>query len=307
MWRLAGVPVPEAFRYCCLQQVEALLPGELIYSPIDARCRSCSGASVKEIRNEEINFPVRHDARTHWSPEMLEGKTRQLLRSRTLGQSASGFRGVEINVAAFLLHDPFEQLPQGRMLGTFDQSCIASLRRPLVDGTPGHVQGDKGLTGEGGRTNRAECRDCLLASALFPQGGDAGRTCLFPVHLKHLANRLAVPHLLEDPAGEERGDSGVLMGGRKEEIPQIADRVMLYVVHVAQRPESPRGQRLIFEVVKVNAFEAEPPGSFLVGIDGGTHDAIYSVPLFEPDESRPASEGPSDFEHHRNGGDPRRQ
>ena len=60
--------------------------------------------------------------------------------------------------------------------------------------------------------------------------------------LEDLADGLAVPHLLEDPAGEEGGDLGVLVGGGEEEIPQVADGVVLDVVHVAQGAEGAREQ-----------------------------------------------------------------
>ena len=66
------------------------------------------------------------------------------------------------------------------------------------------------------------------------QRGDAGRARLLAVGLEHLPDGLAVPHLLEHPAGEEGGDGGVLVCRRQEEVAQVADGVVLDVVHVAQ-------------------------------------------------------------------------
>ena len=43
---------------------------------------------------------------------------------------------------------------------------------------------------------------------------------------------------------------------------------------------------MVFEVVKVNALEAEATGTFLIGLDGCSHNAIFSVPLLGLDEPR---------------------
>jgi hypothetical protein len=42
------------------------------------------------------------------------------------------------------------------------------------------------------------------------------------------------------------------MGRRQEQVAQVADRVMLDVMHVAQRAERFWGQRLILEVIELD-------------------------------------------------------
>ena len=69
-----------------------------------------------------------------------------------------------------------------------------------------------------------------LVEAWSKKGGEGERERL----LEHLADGLAVPHLLEDPAGQERRDLRVLVGRGEEEVPQVAHGVMLHVVHVLQ-------------------------------------------------------------------------
>jgi len=55
--------------------------------------------------------------------------------------------------------------------------------------------------------------------------------------IQYRGNRLAVPILLKAPEREERGDFGIAMGGCDEQIAEVADRVQLDVVHVAQAPQ----------------------------------------------------------------------
>ena len=115
------------------------------------------------------------------------------------------------------------------------------------------------------------------------QGGDPGRPGLLAVRLEHGPDGLAVPHLLEDPAREERGDLGVLVGRGEQQVTQVAHGVVLHVVHVAQAPQGGGGQGLVLEVVEVDALEVEAPRSFLVGIDGGSHNTYYSDLGLYPD------------------------
>jgi hypothetical protein len=54
-------------------------------------------------------------------------------------------------------------------------------------------------------------RDLLLTPATVAQRSNARCTRLLSVRFEHLPDGLAVPHLLEHPTGEERGDGGVLV------------------------------------------------------------------------------------------------
>ena len=46
---------------------------------------------------------------------------------------------------------------------------------------------------------------------------------------------------------------------------------------------------MVFEVVEVNALEAEATGTFLIGLDGCSHNAIFSASPLDLDEPRGAS------------------
>ena len=62
-----------------------------------------------------------------------------------------------------------------------------------------------------------------------------------------------MPHLLVAPDGEEGGDVGIAVRRSDEEVAQVADRVVLDVVHVPQAADRPGGQRPITEGVEVDA------------------------------------------------------
>jgi hypothetical protein len=112
----------------------------------------------------------------------------------------------------------------------------------------------------------------------------AGRAGHLAVRLQHLPDGFAVPHLLVYPAREKGRDFGILVGRRQEEVAQIADRVVLYVVHVAQRTEGLGGERLVLEVPEIEALEIEPTGPSFVGVDGRAHYAYYPEHSLGPDE-----------------------
>ena len=167
-----------------------------------------------------------------------------------------------------------------RLLG---QACIAGLRRPLVDGTPRHVQRNEGASREGGQADRAHGRHGLAAAAAVPQFGDPWRACLLAVRLEDASDGLAVPHLLEDPAGEERGDLGLLMRRRQQEVAQVADRVVLHVVHVAQRAQVVGREGIDAEIVEVDPVQVQLARPVLVGIKCRSHNAYYSEHRLRPD------------------------
>ncbi|HWD54900.1 MAG TPA: hypothetical protein VG346_07245 [Acidimicrobiales bacterium] len=96
------------------------------------------------------------------------------------------------------------------------------------------------------------------------QGPDAGRAGHLAVRLEHLADGLAVPHFLEDPAGEEGRDLGVLVGRREEQIPQVTHGVVLNIMHVAQRAQDLRRERMLFEVVEIDPLKVQSADPFLV-------------------------------------------
>ena len=75
----------------------------------------------------------------------------------------------------------------------------------------------------------------------------------------------------------------VLVGRRQEQVAQVAHGVVLDVVHVAQRPQRVGRQRVVPEVIEVDALQVQAARPGLVGVDGGSHTAYYSEPRPCPD------------------------
>ena len=118
--------------------------------------------------------------------------------------------------------------------------------------------------------------DGLLAPASVAQRGNPRGAGDLIVGGQHTSDGLAVPHLLEDPTGQEGGDLRILVRRGEQEVPQVAHGVMLHVVHVAQASQRVWAQWVIPEVTEVDAGQIEAAGSFLVGVDGGSHSSRHS-------------------------------
>ena len=67
----------------------------------------------------------------------------------------------------------------------------------------------------------------------------------------------AVPILLERPHREERGHLVVAVGGCDEQITEVADGVVLDVMHVPGATQRCGVERLAFELVEVDAIECD--------------------------------------------------
>ena len=266
-----------------VEQMQIALPRQPIDAAVDARQDVGTLVPVEQVVDEEPDFALGHDARADRSPPVRQREACQLLRLGAVTEPARRLRRVEVDVPALLLHDAPQELAQRRVPRRLGQPGVAGLGRPLVDGAPRHVQGDEGPAREGGRGDGAERAGRLAPPAPVAQRGDARRTRLLAVGLEHLPDGLAVPHLLEDPAGEEGGDRRVLVGRRQQEVAQVADGVVLDVVHVAQRAQRVGGQRLVPEVIEVDALQVQAARPGLVGVDGGSHSAYYSEPRLRPD------------------------
>ena len=89
---------------------------------------------------------------------------------------------------------------------------------------------------------------------------------------------MASPCHISSKTQHERKEviSGSWWAGREEQVAQVADGVVLHIVHVAERSQRLGWQGLVLEVVEVDALEIESPGPRLVRIDGGPHNASYS-------------------------------
>ena len=94
-----------------------------------------------------------------------------------------------------------------------------------------------------GAPTTAEPRPCTRGATRSrqprppPQRRDAARAGRLAVGPEHRCDGLAVPELLEGPDRQERREVRVAVGGRDEQIAQVADGVVLDVVHVAQTPQ----------------------------------------------------------------------
>ena len=183
--------------------MELLLPGEPIDPSIDTGCYISPGGSVEKVFDQEANLFFGHDARSHWPPQMFEGEPRQLLGPLAFAQAASRLRSVEVDVPSLLLHNALEQLAQCRMICPLSQSGIAGLCCPLIDGAPGHVQGNERLASKSCRSHSAESRNDFLPPTAASKGGNARNSGYFSVGLEHLADGLSMPHFLEGPAREK--------------------------------------------------------------------------------------------------------
>ena len=88
--------------------------------------------------------------------------------------------------------------------------------------------------------------------------------------------RLAVPVLLECPHREERGHLVVPVRGRDQQVAQVADRVMLDVVHVLDATNRVGVERLALELGEVDAVECDRRRPALVGVDVEGHAQFSS-------------------------------
>ena len=140
---------------------------------------------------------------------------------------------VEVDVPAFLAHDPAQQLRQHRVVGLGGEAAVAGLGRPFVDRAPRHVDGDDvpGHRRGEGEHHRLER---VPAGHAAPRRRQPVPTGGLVVGAQDLADGLAVPVLLVAPAGEEGRDLGVAVGPGDEQVPQVAGGVTLHVVHVAE-------------------------------------------------------------------------
>ena len=120
----------------------------------------------------------------------------------------------------------------------------------------------------GSRLRRAAMRPVPAASSMCSQDpGDC----------------LAVPELLVVPQREESGHLRVAMGPGDQDVAEVADRVVLHVVHVAQASERFGVEGPLTEGVEVDVVEVELLREVPVGGDVEGH-APYSSPARSGDD-----------------------
>ena len=184
-----------------------------------------------------------------------------------LFQSKRRFALVEVDVASFLAHDARQQVAQHGMARQLAESRVARLGRPLVDRAPGEVQGAH--RGEdAGRHLGDDRAQAIMEAEPFAHRGHPLVVARLAVGLQDLADCLAVPVFLVGPDRQEVGHRRVTMQARHEQVAQVADGVVLDVVHVAQAAQCVRVERLCAECLEVDAVEIEgvtAPLPFLPG------------------------------------------
>ncbi len=193
-----------------------------------------------------------------------------------LPRGASQLRRVEVDVPALLAHDAPEQLRQSRTRGALGKAPVCGLRGPLVDRTPRHVDRRERTSGD----RRAEPEEHGRQALLDLESGAHRRHPVparrFAVGSEHRAECFAVPVLLECPHREERRHLVVTMRRGHEKVAQVADRVVLDVVHVADAPQRVVVERITFERREVDTVEGDRRRPPLVAVDVEAHGSISS-------------------------------
>ena len=129
----------------------------------------------------------------------------------------------------------------------------------------GQVLQDQGGEGPDGRT------DAGAEAERLAQGVDAIVARRLAVGPQHRGDGLAVPELLEGPERHERRRPAVLVGPGGQQVPQVARRVVLDVVHVPQATEIVLGQPVGGEPVDVEVVPAQPVSHQLVPVQIEAH------------------------------------
>ena len=225
--------------------------------------------------DEEVDLGLRHDAGPDGCPEPAEGEPGHALRRAAPLQPLPGLGRVEVDVAALLAHDPAQQVGEHGVASLGREPGVARLRRPLVDGAPGHVHGGE-LACQGGRQHRRHGAEPVPPAEPGAHGGDAPHAARLAVRLEHPSDGLPVPVLLERPEREERRDLGVSVHARHQQVAQVADRVVLDVVHVAQAPQGGGVERLRGERIEVDALDVELSRDAGVVLDAEGHGTSFS-------------------------------
>ena len=217
------------------------------------------------MTHQEVGLGRGDDTRTDRPPEVGERETTHGLRTAVAIETTLRLRRVEVDVATLLRHDPTQQRLQRWMIRTLGEAGVAGLCRPLVDRAPRHVhRGHRPAEQRRGR-RRDDRADAVAGAAPGPQLTDPGRTGGLAMSGEHRRDRLPVPELLVGPEREERGDLGVGVRRRDEQVTQVADGVVLDVVHVTQAPQGIGVERLAAELIEVD-----------VGHVDGAHEALIA-------------------------------
>jgi hypothetical protein len=183
----------------------------------------------------------------------------------------AGLRQVVVDVAALLALDPAEQLGEHLVVGERREPGVPRLCRPLVDDSEGHVDGQEVLR----RRRDPAPEQRAVADAVpqpVPHRRDARRPARFPMGPQHIGQRLPVPVLLEVPQREELADLRVVVRLGVEQVPHVARRVLLDVMHVPHDPQQLRPQRSPPErLAEIQVGIVEPPADLLVPVEVERH------------------------------------
>ena len=211
-----------------------------------------TGLAAKEVPGQEAHFSRRHDAGSDGCPESMQHEARAASRQPMLAETRCRLVAVEVDVAAFLAHDSAEQFGKRRVVGKLGEPGVAGLGRPFVHRAPRERDGGAPRDQRGRelgyqrsqavqRTERAAKRfDSLVVRRLS-------------VGLQDLSECLAVPVLLVRPDREERRHGGIPVERRHQQVAEVADGVVLHVVHV---PDAAKGR--LVEWLSGEPLEVDP-------------------------------------------------
>ena len=143
------------------------------------------------------------------------------------------------------------------MVGLLREPPIRRLRGPLVDGTPRHVDRGERAAGDRGAEAEEERRQALLHAKAHSHRTDAVTSIGLTMGGEHRTQCLAVPVLLERPHREERRHLVVTVCGSHQQVAEVADGVVLDVVHVADAAQRGGVERLASELAEVDAVERD--------------------------------------------------
>ena len=225
---------------------------------------------TEEVCGCERCLDLGHVAAADDRPLVLEEPLRDALRLAVVLQQVARVARVVRRVAALLAHDAAEELAEHGMVGDLGKPVVGRVGRPLVDGTPGHVDGRKlaNTVAERPEDDRAPEQVTLVEATHLDQPRVVGRPI---VRRKHAPESLAVPILLVVPQREEGSELRVLPCGHQQQLARVQNCLIFDVVHVREAAQHVGVQGLAPERFEVDVVGLEPTTLLLKLLDGDRH------------------------------------
>jgi hypothetical protein len=248
-------------------EVQAPQAGELVQAAVDALGHGPAVATREEVAGQERHLAARQQRGTDRRPPPAQGGPGEPAGPGVHAQPALGLPGIEVGVTALLPHDAAEEGGQGRVSGALAQTGVGGLGRPFVDGSPGHVHRRPGLADQERADGVGGGRQAVEAPQPLAGRADPRAARRFAMRGEDGPDGFTVVHLLEVPQGEEGRDRGIPVGGGHEQVAEVADRVVLDVVHVTEAAQRVGIERLVPEAVEVDPLQGDRRGPRFEGVD----------------------------------------